>query len=302
MAEETRSFFMEIVDAVDLYRQYNLVEKGLSKETVDNYLEDLKMFFSFYKNIHDTSELESFYIIEFMHFQLNNGKSITTVLRRLSTCKSFYLFLNQENIQSIEIPEIEMPKKPERLPICLSLEDVEDLLNAPNIEKPEELRDKAMLETMYATGLRVSELLSLEIANVNFSRGIVKVMGKGAKERRVPIGEFALEYIKQYTKDVRSKSPKKDSKYLFLNRYGDMLSRQYFFKQIKKYAELAGIKEEISPHTLRHCFATHLLESGVDLKAVQTMLGHENLATTQIYTHISTRRIISAYDRYMKRR
>jgi integrase/recombinase XerD len=157
-----------------------------------------------------------------------------------------------------------------------------------------------MLETMYASGLRVSELLALEKGRINFKKAIITVFGKGAKERKVPLGDFAIEYIQKYDKEVRKLNPGKDSKYLFLNRYGEPLSRQYFFKQIKKYALEAGIETPISPHTLRHCFATHLLENGAQLRAVQEMLGHANIATTQIYTHISTKRILSAYDLYMK--
>ena len=137
---------------------------------------------------------------------------------------------------------------------------------------------------------------------MNLTKAVITVFGKGAKERKVPLGDFAIEYIKKYITTVRNKNPGKDSKYLFLNRYGQQLSRIYFYKQIKKYAAEAGINTPISPHTLRHCFATHLLENGAQLRAVQRMLGHENIATTQIYTHISTKRILNAYDLYMKRK
>ena len=213
-----------------------------------------------------------------------------------------YMFLKREKIIFINIPDIEPPKKPQRLPNCLSVEEVEALLDAPDISKPEGLRDKAMLELMYSSGLRVSELISLERRRINLDRGIATIFGKGAKERKVPIGDFALEYVKKYISEARNKNPGKDSKYLFLNRYGKSLSRQYFFKQVRKYATLAGITIEISPHTLRHCFATHLLEGGAQLRMVQEMLGHVNIATTQIYTHISTKRIISAYDLYMNKK
>ena len=241
-------------------------------------------------------------IIEFFRHEISEGLSLSTAMRRLSSTKNFFLFLKREKYFNEDIPNIETPKKPEYLPNCLSVEEVEDLLNAPNIEKPDGLRDRAMLETMYASGLRVSELLALERSKVNFKKAIVSVFGKGAKERKVPLGDFAIEYIQKYIDEVRSKNPGKDSKYLFLNRYGKPISRQYFFKQVKKYAAEAGIETAISPHTLRHCFATHLLENGAQLRAVQEMLGHTNIATTQIYTHISTRRIRSAYDLYMKRK
>ena len=291
---------MDIQDAVEQFQQYLLVEKGLSKQTVTNYLDDLKQFFLAF---HDKKYVEDLYgedLLEFLRYQLANNKTVATSLRRLSSTKQFFLFLKREGYFKEDIPAIEPPKKPEHLPNCLSEEDVEKLLNAPNIEKPEGLRDKAMLETMYASGLRVSELLSLEKGRVDLKHGVLTIFGKGAKERKVPIGDFAIEYIKQYMEGPRRKNPGNSTKYLFLNRYGKPLSRQYFFMQIKKYAEESGIDTNISPHTLRHCFATHLLENGAQLRAVQEMLGHTNIATTQIYTHISTKRIISAYDLYMK--
>ena len=293
---------MEISDAVNLFQQYLLVEKGLSKQTVISYSEDLKQFFIFFENRKNVEDLVSEDLNEFLRHELAIGLSISTSMRRLSSTKNFFLFLKREGYFQGEIPEIESLKKPEHLPNCLTVEEVEALLDAPNIEKPDGLRDRAMLETMYASGLRVSELLSLEMARVNCKKAIITVFGKGAKERKVPLGDFAIEYIERYIKEVRRKNPGKDSKYLFLNRYGEPLSRQYFFKQIKKYALEAGIQTSISPHTLRHCFATHLLENGAQLRVVQEMLGHTNLATTQIYTHISTKRILSAYDLYMKRK
>ena len=293
---------MEIIDALDSYRQYILAEKGLSIQTYKSYFEDLKIFFEFYSDKKDTNDLIGEDLVDFLHHEMASGMSVPTALRRLSSTRSFYLFLKKEGLLQGEIPKIESPKKVNRLPNCLSVEEVEELLDAPNIEKPEGLRDRAMLETMYASGLRVSELLSLEIGRVNLEKGVVTVVGKGAKERKVPLGEFATDYIREYVGKVRSKNPGKKSNYLFLNRYGQPLSRQYFFKQIKKYALIAGIETNISPHTLRHCFATHLLENGAQLRAVQEMLGHENIATTQIYTHISTKRIISAYDLYMNKK
>lgn len=292
---------MLMEDAVDLFQQYLLAEKGLSIQTVKSYIEDLKQFVNFNQKYH-TEELDGDDIAIFIKYQLSSGLSVPTSLRRLSSLKQFFLFLSKENIFKGELPEIDSPKKAEHLPICLSLEDVEALLDAPNMEKKDEIRDKAMLETMYASGLRVSELLNLEVDQINMLTGIITVFGKGAKERKVPIGDFALEYIQLYIQKVRNKNKGKKSKYLFLSKYGKPLSRQYFFMQIKKYAQIAGIDDNISPHTLRHCFATHLLEGGAELRAVQEMLGHTNISTTQIYTHISTKRILSAYDLYMKKK
>ena len=291
---------MDIQDAVEQFQQFLLVERGLSKQTVANYTDDLKQFFSLFKDKKEVEDLYGTDLIEFLRNQLSIGRSISTSLRRLSSTKQFFLFLKREGYFTDEIPEIETPKKPEHLPNCLSEEEVETLLNAPDTTKPEGMRDKAMLETMYASGLRVSELLALERGKVDLRHGVITIYGKGAKERKVPIGDFAIDYLKQYIEGPRRKNPGAGTKYLFLNRYGQPLSRQYFFKQIKKYALESGIETSISPHTLRHCFATHLLENGAQLKAVQEMLGHTNIATTQIYTHISTKRIISAYDLYMK--
>ena len=208
----------------------------------------------------------------------------------------------QEHIIEFQIDNLDKPKGTKKLPVCISVEEVEALLECPDLDKPEGQRDRAMLEVMYSSGLRISELLNLRMRDVNFSRGMINVIGKGDKERNVPIGDYALEYLYKYIEDGRSKNMNRNSPYLFLNRYGEPVSRVYFFKQVKKYAEKAGIVEEISPHTLRHCFATHMLENGAELRAVQEMLGHANIATTQIYTNISSKRILSAYDLYSKRK
>ena len=294
---------MEISDAIENFQQYLLVEKGLSKQTIAAYSDDLKRFFMYFEHKKKTEDLHGENLIEFLRYEMSQyDLTVSTAMRRLSSTKQFYLYLKKEGLFKGEIPKIDTPKKPEKLPNCLSVEEVEELLNMPDVNKPEGLRDRAMLETMYASGLRVSELLALEKKNVNFKKALIIVFGKGAKERKVPLGDFAIEYIQKYISEVRSKNPGKDTKYLFLNRYGKPISRQYFFLQIRKYAAMAGINQTISPHTLRHCFATHLLENGAQLRAVQEMLGHANIGTTQIYTHISTKRILSAYDLYMKRK
>ncbi len=293
---------MEIIDAIDLFRQYLTVEKGLSLNTVNSYLDDLKRFFMYFKDKKEVSELSPYDLNSFVNYELNSGLRVPTALRRLSSIRSFYSFLKKEGYYEEELPEVDPPKKPKELPNCLSIEEVESLLEAPNMKSPSGIRDKAMLELMYASGLRVSELLNLEKRNVNLNKGIITIFGKGAKERKVPMGDFALEYIVKYLNEVRDLFHGRDSKYLFLNRQGKPLSRVYFFKQIRKYAESVGIETQISPHTLRHCFATHMLEGGAELRAVQEMLGHTNIATTQIYTHISTKRIINAYDLFMNKK
>lgn len=291
---------MELVDAVDLFRQYLLVEKGLSPQTVKNYLDDLKHFFQIFPDYKYVDDLEGNDLKILLRSELDDEKSVATALRRLSSTKSFFLFLKRDGYINIDIPEIEPPKKPSRLPTCLSIEEVEALLDAPDLNTDTGVRDKAMLELMYASGLRVSELINLEKKNLNLVKGIVTIFGKGAKQRKVPVGDFALEYVAKYLNEVRGKYAKNGSSYLFINRSGKPLSRVFFFKQVKKYSALAGIEKDISPHTLRHSFATHLLEGGAQLRAVQEMLGHTNIATTQIYTHVSTKRILSAYDLFMK--
>ena len=291
---------MEIIDAVDRYKQYVLVEKGLSTQTWASYLEDIQAFFNHFSDKKTTDDLAESDLYEFLKYELSIGHSVSTALRRLSCMRSFFLFLKRDGYYNGVIPDIETPKKPKYLPNCLTEEEVEALLNAPDLSTPSGLRDKAMLETMYSSGLRVSELLALERGQVNLSKGIITVFGKGAKERRVPIADYAVEYIQEYIKEVRNKSEFKGSKYLFLSKKGEPLSRVYFFKQVKKYSLQAGIETNVSPHTLRHSFATHLLNHGAQLRIVQSMLGHTNIATTQIYTHVSSEKLKSDYDKIMK--
>ena len=292
---------MELNEASDLYFQYLRVEKGVSNETIRNYAYDLKQFFDVLHK-ETTADLRSDDIQEFIRIQTQNMLSVPTILRRISSTKNFYLFLEKERIITFQIDSLEKPKGSKKLPVCISIEEVEALLDQPDLDKPEGQRDRAMLEVMYSSGLRVTELISLKVKQINFARGIIKIIGKGDKERIVPIGDYALEYLNKYLNDGRRKNKNRNSDFLFLNRYGEPVSRIYFFKQVKKYAQEAGIDVEISPHTLRHCFATHMLENGAELRAVQEMLGHTNIATTQIYTNISSKRILSAYDLYSKRK
>ena len=292
---------MELHEASELYFQYLRVEKGVSKDTILNYSYDLRLFFEALKK-KTTSDFRANDIQEFVRIETGKMLSIPTILRRISSIKNFYRFLEKERIISFDLNEIDKPKGSKRLPTCISYEEVEALLNAPDLDKPEGQRDRAMLEVMYSSGLRISELLSLKVKQINYQRGTLKIIGKGNKERIVPIGDYALEYLNKYIEEGRKKNPNRNSEFIFLNRYGEPLSRVYFFLQVKKYAEQVGISAEISPHTLRHCFATHMLENGAELRAVQEMLGHANIATTQIYTNISSKRIISAYDLYSKRK
>ncbi len=277
-----------------------MVEKGLSKQTWISYLEDLQAFFAYFSDKKTTDDLMETDLYEFLKYELSLGLSVSTALRRLSSTRSFYLFLKKDGYYTGNIPNIETPKKPKHLPNCLTEEEVDALLSAPDLSTPSGIRDKAMLETMYSSGLRVSELLKLEKGQVNLTKGVITVFGKGAKERKVPIADFAVDYIRLYINQVRNKSEYKGSKYLFLSMKGVPISRVYFFKQVRKYSEMAGIKTQVSPHTLRHSFATHLLNHGAQLRIVQGMLGHTNIATTQIYTHVSSEKLKSDYDKIMK--
>lgn len=293
---------MQIIDALDKFYQHLYASKGCSKTTVESYDSDLKQFFILFKDKHDTSELEPTDLTDFLSSELNKGHAVSTALRRLSSTRAFYAFLVQEKIIDISLPAIHAPKTLKRLPHVLSEEEVEALLNAPDIKKDEGVRDRSMLELMYSSGLRVSELINVQIRDINFVRTFITIRGKGSKMRRVSVGEYAIEWINAYMTGPRLFNIGHNSKYLFLNRYGKPLSRQYFFKLVKNYATKVGITENVSPHTLRHSFATHMLENGAKLISVQEMLGHSNLATTQIYTHVSTRRIKEAYDLYIKRK
>jgi len=288
---------MLISEYVDQFLSYLSAQKGDSKATIETYFDDLNQFVKFNKD-KDVSLLKLSDLENFIKYLANLGLATNSIIRKGTTIRSFYIFLNQEHIINVSLNGLYLPKLEKHLPSVLSLEEVEALFDVIDMESDFGIRDRAMLETMYSSGLRVSELVNLEKGNINLEHGYLKITGKGNKQRIVPLGEFATSYIVLYYKKIRSKIYPK-SKYMFLNRYGQPLSRQYFFKQIKKYALKAGIQVEISPHTLRHCFATHLLENGANLKQVQQMLGHSKIETTQIYTHISTKRILSAYDKFM---
>lgn len=294
---------MEINESLEFFIKYLRTERGVSEITVKNYREDFKIFLENFPDIKDTAELEGGMLQEFVINQDELARSSSTILRRFSFLKNYFSFLQDENLFEGELPQVDKPKSSKRLPFVLSNEEVDELLDAPDITKDNGMRDKAMLELMYATGLRVSELLSLQFKNVNMQNSMIKVYGKGNKERNVPISDFAMEYLRKYIDGPRKRNiGAKKTQLIFLNRDGKEISRTYFYMQIKRYAEQKGIDNSVSPHTLRHCFATHLLENGASLRAVQEMLGHANVATTQIYTEVSSKRIMSAYDLYASRK
>ncbi len=266
------------------------VEKGLSKNTVDAYKNDLKDFLSWLNkiNIQDYKKVTETEINEYVAHLFKNGLKSSSVNRKISTLKSFYLFLIKKKLISLSpLSEVITPKKEQYLPSSMSEDEVEQLLQSPNIELDIEIRDKAMIEMLYATGMRISELINLKMIDIDIERSVLKILGKGSKERLVPFGEKASDSLSYYLK----KRKKSSAKEVFLSNRGKKMTRTGFWQRIKIYLSREGLKDTISPHTLRHAFATHLLNRGADLRSVQLLLGHSDLSTTQIYTHIAKQRL-----------
>ena len=276
---------------LDRYIDFLMVEKGLAAQTIEAYSRDLVRYISFLDESGRAavSEADTPLILKYLISMREDGLNARSRARHLVSIRGFYRFLAQEEILSSDPTRlIDLPKSGLKLPDVLTIDEVKRLLDAPDPKKPSGCRDAAMLELLYAAGLRVSELITLKLQDVNLTAGYVRVFGKGAKERVVPIGQYAQEKIRRYTNGARQALLKdRISATLFVARAGKPLSRQGFWKLIKRYGLRAGLRKMITPHTLRHSFASHLLEGGADLRAVQTMLGHADIATTQIYTHVA---------------
>jgi len=289
---------------LDQFYQYMVVERRLANNTVEAYSRDLARFLDYHEErgcpFADTTRLE---LLAFLNRQREQGLSARSLARMLSSIRTFYFFLvNERLIGKNPFFDMNSPHIGQKLPSVLSRTEVAALLNAPDTETPLGLRDKAMLELLYATGVRVSELLALKFTNVNLEAGFVIVVGKGSKERIVPLGMEAIERVRRYIEDGRGQLPgAQKSTLLFLNRCGSHMSRQGFWKLIKRYCLVSGIVKDVSPHTLRHSFATHLLEGGADLRSVQLMLGHADIVTTQIYTHLAQDSLIKMHEKYHPR-
>jgi len=297
---------MPSLDAlVDQYINYLLVEKGLSKQTISSYSTDLIRYLNDLKviGITDILETDTPVILKHLINLKNENLSPRSRARHLTTLRGFYKFLVQEKIIPFDpVRLIDLPKSGFKLPTVLSVEDISTLLSAPDIKTPKGLRDAAMLELLYAAGLRVSELVSVKLTDTNLQAGHVRVFGKGSKERIVPIGQYAKDKIQQYMTSARPLLLKQViSPYLFVAWAGKPMTRQGFWKRLKQYAQKAGIGQEITPHSLRHSFASHLLEGGADLRAVQIMLGHSDISTTQIYTHVAREHLKKIHNRYHPR-
>ncbi|QDP40526.1 site-specific tyrosine recombinase XerD [Radiobacillus deserti] len=290
---------------LDDFFHYLKVERGLSHNTLLSYRRDLQAYQLHMKeqcNLDDWKKVSRANITQYMYHLHDSGKSSATIARSLSSIRLFHQFLVRE-YQAPTDPSlhIETPKKERKLPKVLSSKEVETLLTM-EVNHPLAIRNKAMLEMLYATGLRVSELISLKVSDLHLTMGFVRTFGKGSKERIVPLGELAQEAVDRYITLSRTQLVKKTkTDALFVNQHGKPLTRQGFWKILKGIAKDAGIKKEITPHTLRHSFATHLLENGADLRSVQEMLGHADISTTQIYTHVSKSRIKDIYKSYHPR-
>mgnify|MGYP002983003765 FL=1 len=281
------------------FLSYLEVEANYSKNTINSYENDLNKFEEYYKS-KDLLKITSKDIEKYI--QTLSDLAPTTVSHNISSLKTFYsYFLKQVRISNNPTDGIKSPKLGIHLPTYLTIDEVNKLLDI-EVTDAFSSRNKAILELMYATGLRISEVISLEFKNVDYDECIIRVMGKGSKERIVPVNDYAIKYLKEYIDNYRPELVKNDiNNYIFLNNHGRMLTRQGIFKMIKNYAALKNIKKTIGPHTLRHTFATHLLENGADLRVIQELLGHSDISTTQIYTHLTKEALHNEYKKYFPR-
>ncbi|HLR80036.1 MAG TPA: site-specific tyrosine recombinase XerD [Bacillota bacterium] len=285
---------------------YLQIERGLSDNTLKAYHRDLTNYCQYIEKVAEKKTWEAVYrsdIIGFLYGLKEDGKSAATLARTISSVRLFHQFLVREGfVQHDASLHIETPKKERKLPDVLSMKEIDKLLNIQT-NTPLRMRNKAMLELIYATGLRVTELISLKVSDLHLTMGFVRCFGKGSKERIVPLGHVAKDALEMYLQKSRPILAKrrKDESVLFLNQHGRPLSRQGFWKILKSTAREVNITKNITPHTLRHSFATHLLENGADLRAVQEMLGHADISTTQIYTHVTRTRLKDMYESYHPR-
>jgi len=284
---------------------YLTVERGLAQNTIVSYALDLKQFkdFCLQRQVMQAGGINRNLVLNYLLELKKSGRSPATISRHMAALKAFCRFLVDEQVLSSDpMANLETPGLKKKLPGVLTQEEVEKLLEQPRIGNTAGLRDKAMLELMYATGMRVSEMLALDMDQLDGEHSYVRCLGKGAKERIIPVGTVARKFLAEYLLRGRAKiNVAPGEKALFLNLRGQRLTRQGFWKIIKKYASAAGIEKSMTPHTLRHSFATHLLENGADLRALQEMLGHADIATTQIYTHLTQAKLREVYNKHHPR-
>jgi len=281
------------------FLNYLLVDKGLSNNTVKAYEADISSFFQWLDNEDlKYKNLQEDHINQYISFLFQRKMRSSSVNRKISSIKSFYIFLVKRNfVKNSPLNDLVTPKQEKYLPESMSEAEVDKLLNSPDVSNKIENRDKAMIEMLYATGMRISELVNLKMTDVDMKRCVVKVFGKGSKERLVPFGETALDSLKSYLNDREQSS----SKEIFLSNRGKKMTRVAFWQRVKVYLIRENLKNSISPHTLRHAFATHLLNRGADLRSVQLLLGHSDLSTTQIYTHIAKQRLSDVLKKHHPR-
>lgn len=289
---------MIIEDAIRDFLNYCIFEKGLADKTKESYQNDLDVYKSFLINHHISSvnDITSDHIKDFL--KERQDEESTTIAHNLTVIKNFHSYLVKEKIVSSDVSEfIERPKLRKSLPKSLSIDDVDLLLNIP-LNTPFDYRNKAMLELMYGCGLRVSELVSLTMNDIDMTNCFIRILGKGSKEREIPLGEYAIEYLNLYLgkRDLLLKD--KPCNQLFLNNHGQGMTRQGFFKILKSLLKEKGLNTDVSPHTLRHSFATHLINRGADLRSIQEMLGHSDISTTKIYTRVSDDKVVEDYNKY----
>jgi|TARA_E500000081_G_scaffold137396_1_gene152006 integrase/recombinase XerD len=288
-------------DFLETFLDSLYLEQGVSENTLSAYRSDLDKFCQFLKG-ESLMTVTSLDIESYLAYRVDLGLKPRSTARSISALKRFYqYFVREKRIASSPLENIAQPKAGQSLPKTLSEAEVEALLSAPNIEDPMGLRDKAMLELLYATGLRVTELVGLRMEQINLRQSVVFVKGKGNKERLVPLGEEAMYWLEQFLKGGRAQMIKHATDFVFPSKRGVGMTRQTFWHRIKHYAILASIESDLSPHTLRHAFATHLLNHGADLRVVQMMLGHSDLSTTQIYTHVANERLKSVHSEHHPR-
>ena len=293
---------MNNTDLIDQFLDAVWVEQGLSENTLSAYRSDLQIFSLWLKG-QSLLSVTSNDLLQFLANRYKDGIGNRSAARILSSLRRFYGYAIREKKITVDPSVlIESPRIGKSLPSSLSEQDVDLLLNAPEVSNPHGLRDKTMLEMLYATGLRVSELVGLKFEQISFRQGVVRLVGKGNKERLVPIGEEAMLWLEKYMNNARiSLLGERQSDYLFVTNRADGMTRQAFWYIIKKHALTAGINKELSPHTLRHAFATHLLNHGADLRVVQLLLGHSDLSTTQIYIHVARERLKDLHSKYHPR-
>lgn len=302
--EQQKKHFQDVLDD---YIHFLRVERQLAANTLSSYRRDIEDYIEHIHKVQGINvlmDVERAHILQHLHALRNAGKTARTVARHISAIRSFHQFLLREKIvKGDPTVHLEMPQIEQKLPQVLSIQEIEALISSPNVGKPQGIRDVAMLELLYGAGMRISELIALNFQDVHLTMGFVRVFGKGGKERIIPLGYEAIRACEVYVGGARGQLqgtyPKTDA--LFINQRGKRLTRQGCWKLLKEHAKKAGITKEMSPHILRHSFATHLIENGADLRSVQEMLGHADISTTQIYTHISKARLSEVYKQFHPR-